>query len=348
MTIPSINTTFLQYPTIYFETDVPIGSRLVILGTGETGTSYHPMAANSSKMMLSLFGEGSIASAYQTLIQVTASVPVYGMKVEYEDYASAFQVLESFEFDLLFLPDVDLLEEVEIRNSFLAFAKNKEEKGQLVHAISSLRSTTTYEQVLAKKELIASFSQEIGDDWVEQGKYFSLVFPQSEENSGAYYAGLLLSLTPNQSPVNKSLPLSTLTKHFTANELRTLRELGIVCMKETYKKGITFATAGCAVQTPGSVHQSIANFRIVQYILNQLSPRLQTFIGKPYVPYQREVIEEQVEWLLLLSKEKGMLRAYDYEVMVYPVEGIITVALSLVPIFSVQAITTHTQVRVYR
>lgn len=346
---PSPSVEFFQHPPIYIYREVTIGKRLVILAEAEDGDLYNPILVYNKDMARDLFKSGALLQAYEDACTYQDNLYAYLMRIEPYMYELAFSVLESFDFDLMFIHEVHYDIQREVIDQFISFAQSKEEMGSLVHGITTLSAKKQYADVVSLFESIASFTIEVGDDVIETGKYLSIVLNQSGiKDAGAVYAGILAALDPEVSPINKTIPNFTLAFELEKEEIVALRNAGIVCFKSTYKKGVTCTSSSCAVKTEGSVHKHISNFRIAQFLINEVASELQPFIGKPSNSFQLDTIDELIDAICLEHMELERIRDYAYELSIEQVKGFIYVNIEIVPIFSVHSIPTHTRVRVFK
>lgn len=349
MTKPSPSVKYLQHPHIYVQKTIAIGKRLVIISEAEEGEYFNPTLVYSKDMARELFGGGSLVQAYEDACTFEDGLHVFLMRIEPFAYELAFSVLEAFDFDLLFINEVHFDNQREVIEQFLSFARNKEEKGNLIHGITTLSSGLDYSKLLPLFKPIKELTKDFGDDSIETGKYLSLVVNQGEfKDAGAVYAGVLTASEPEVSPINKTIPNFTLSFEFEKEEILTLRSVGIVCFKNTFKKGVTCTSSSCAVSTEGSVHKHISNFRIAQSLINQVAMELQPLIGKTNVMRQAEKAEEIIDAICLEHMSLNRIRDYNYFLSVQELYGNIEVEIEVVPIFSVHAMTTHTRVRIFR
>lgn len=346
---PSPSVEYLQYPNIYIEREVLIGRRLVIIAESDAGSFYDPLLIYNKDMAVEFFGGGDLIQCYEDAVSYQDNISIFLMRIEPYGYETALSVLEAFEFDLFFINEVHFDKHIELFKNLIDFAQLKEEKGSLVHAITTLSSGLDYEAVLYLKDSIQSLSQEDGDDTFELGKYLSLVVNQMEnKNAGAVYAGMLASTDVQVSPINKTISNVTLDFEFTKKEILELRSTGIVCFKNTFKKGVTCTSSSCAVSTAGSVHKHISNFRIAQALINQVSMELKPLIGMPNPTIQATRCEEIVDAICFEQMSLERIRDFNYDIRSNALQGYVEVEIEIVPIFSVHGMTTHSRVRVYK
>jgi hypothetical protein len=135
---------------------------------------------------------------------------------------------------------------------------------------------------------------------------------------------------------------------YTKDEILKLREVGIVCFKSTFKKGVTCTSSSCAVSTEGSVHKHISNFRIAQSLINEASMELEPFIGTTNLRFQTMNIQEIVIAICEDYMRMDRIRDYEYSISINEFYGYIDLEIEIVPIFSVHGMTTHSRVRVFK
>ncbi|MGV7000177.1 hypothetical protein ACWA2C_15940 [Priestia megaterium] len=345
---PSVN--FYQYPNIYIERETAIGKRLVIVAEADKGDFYDPTLIYTKDMAADFFGGGQLVQAYEDATTFQEGLSIYLMRIEPMMYEDAFSVLEALTFDLLYIDGVHYDKHKEIILMFIELAKIKEEKGNLIHGITTLSSAyKTYTSLIKLRKSIAELAIDSGDDFIERGKYLSIVVDQAEfKNAGAVYAGMLAYLDPEVSPVNKTIPNINLTVEYTKDQILDLRSIGIVCFKNTFKKGVTCTSSSCAVSTDGSVHKHISNFRIAQSLINQVALELQPLIGKTNILYQTLNAEDILNGVCDEFVSLSRIRDYNYNIVPDTLNGAIDVEIEFVPVFSVHSMSTHTRVRVFK
>lgn len=345
---PSPNIEYLQHPHIYTPKELSIGKRLVILAEADEGPLYEPVLVYHNDMAANFFKGGDLIRSYQDACVFKENIPAFLMRIEPGEYDIAFGVLEAFSFDLLFLNEIHFNRDEEVINSFLKLCRTKEEQGNLVHGITTLESSEI-EDVLLLSSKINELATNFGDDVEETGKYLSLVTNQIEYyDAGAVYAGILTSLDPEVNPVNKKIKNVSLSKEYTKEEIKYLQASGVVCFRNTFKNGVTCASSSCAVITAGSVHKHISNFRIAQYLINQVSMELRPFVGGSNPTFQAMDIESIVDSICIEHVSLNRLRDYNYQIVPNDFYGNIEVKIEIVPIFSVHSITTHSRVRILK
>lgn len=345
---PSPSIEYLQHPHLYVERTIANGKRLVMVAEADKGELYEPILVYSKDMAYDFFGGGQLVSAYEDATTFQEGLEVYLMRIEPFQHEVAFGVLEVFDFDLLYLDSVHFDLDPDLFQAILDFSYLKQEKGNLVHTITTLSSGLDKHGVLSLRESIGNLTIDNGDETVETGKFLSLVADQiSYKKAGAVYAGILAAVDPEVSPINKTVPDISLELEFSKEEIEWLREIGIVCFKNTFKKGVTCTSSSCAVSTPGSVHKHISNFRIAQSLINQVALELQPFVGSTNLSFQAMNIEDVI--VAICEDFVGSrIRDYDYALSISERQGYIDVEIEIVPIFSVHSMTTHSRVRVFK
>lgn len=345
---PSPSIEYLQHPHLYVERTVANGKRLVMVAEADKGELYEPVLIYSKDMAYEFFGGGPLVSAYEDATTFQEGLEIYLMRIEPFQYEVAFGVLEVFDFDLLYLDNVHFDKNPDMFQMILDFSLIKQEKGSLVHTITTLSPSLGKQGILSLKGSIASLTIENGDESIETGKYLSIVPDQFlYKKAGAVYAGMLSAIGPEVSPINKTVSDVSLKMEFVKEEIEWLREIGIVCFKNTFKKGVTCTSSSCAVSTPGSVHKHISNFRIAQSLINQVSLELQPFVGSTNLSFQAMNIEDVI--VAICEDFVGTrIRSYDYTLSISERQGYIEVEIEIVPIFSVHSMTTHSRVRVFK
>lgn len=349
MKLPSPSIEFLQEAHLYVERTVELGKRLVILAEAEKGALYEPVLVHRTDIAVDLFGSGNLVKAYEDATTYKSGLDIYLMRVEPFQYEAAFSVLETMNFDLLFLDGFHFDANADLYEEILAFAKIKQDMGTLIHVITTLSRSMTFLELKTLFDSIKGLSLEAGDETEETGKYLSVVTDQMEyRNAGAVYAGLLAATNPEVSPINKSIPSVSLEVEFTKDEILELREAGIVCFKTTFKNGVTCTSSSCAVSTAGSVHKHISNFRIAQSLINQISLELQPFIGTTNLRLQTIDIEEILIAICEEAISQARIRDYDYAIAMNELMGYLDIEIEAVPIFSVHGMTARSRMRVFK
>lgn len=340
-------------PTVEFQSNsafeiyrpLTIGRRLVVVGRATGGPMHEPIIIYNEQLAENIFGSGPLVDRYRDVKQVNEEADVVCIRIENREFDHVYRALEAYDFDLIYIDNFRFgSSETEIQQ-FIDFAQSKEQLGSLIHGFFDL---SLYEDKEVISQLIASFTFEDMIDTYERGKYFSVVSNQvAGHQAGAIYAGHILALEPGVSPVNKTIDVK-LQQEWSKEELIELQQMGVVAFRNTFKNGVVCANSTCAVQTPESAHKNIANFRIVQYLVQELSNALQDRIGRVQNTMQIEKVYEIVEGKLTEYEESDRIRQGDYSIIFNNQEGTILINILLVPIFTVESIRAYSQVRIYR
>jgi hypothetical protein len=342
---PSPSIQYFQLPNQYFTDPLPIGRRLIILGESTKGSFYNPTPVSSINAAQTLFGDGPLVDRF-TDATVAAQQAIYLMRIEPQAFQLAFGYLEKFPFDLIYVDGLYYNTSPDLIQAFIDFAKEKEYQGQLIHGFFDLESMNTMEDYrnLYPSILNLSIPVEVGIE--ETGKYFSIVADQFQDRrAGAVYAGLVSSLDPEKSPVNKPLNV-TLKQEFQKDEILELRSAGIVCFKNSLKKGVVCTSSSCAVATEDSPHKHISNFRIAQYLIEEIAAEQDKLIGKIGIAATMSDVENLVESILSEYVLLGRIKTGAYTITSDDLNGIIYTTIEIVPVFSVYQMSSTTQVRV--
>jgi hypothetical protein len=344
--MPSPNIEYRSLPHIFENRNVPTGKRLIILAEAEEGTFYEPIQTYRLSIAEKHFRSGALIDCYKDASIYDENLDIYLMRVEANNFRLAFEYLKPFTFDLVYLHGLRAESEEDL-DAFIELAREKEQKGHLIHGIVDLQLFNEISEIETTVAYIRSLTHETVFDIEESGKYLSFVVDQFKEKAGAVYAGVVTSLKPEESPINKTLAVE-LEHEFSKEMIHALKDIGIVCFRDSYKKGVVCASASCAVSTPGSVHKHISNFRIVQYVLYDITLGLQDYIGNTMSPFHIANISTVISDILNDYKRNIVIRDYEFTIMTDQEEGTIYVDIELVPAFSTQRVTAHSQIRVFK
>jgi hypothetical protein len=341
---PSQSIEYIQLPNSYFSTYLPTGKRLVLLGESTQGELYNPIPISNVEIAKAVFGSGPLIDRLNDVAAGNSS-GVYLMRIEPNAFQKAWGYLIKFPFDLIYNDGLTFSEAGSLISSFIAFAKEKEEMGQLIHGFFDAGS----KEMDNLRELyipIMKLSVPVEDGIEEQGKYLSVVADQmKEKKAAAVYAGFLSSLNPEISPVNKTLDVELATE-YSNKEIDELGAAGIVCFKKTFKKGVVCATSSCAVSTPGSAHKHIANFRIAQWLIQEIAEKQDLLVGRVgYIPVLEDlrlIAASTIQSYIDLNR----ITSGTFEV--YADGPYMRTDIEIVPIFSVYRMSSTVQVRVRR
>lgn len=342
---PSPSIEYYQLPHIFYSADLPIGKRLVVVGQSTKGDYYNPVTITSKAMAEDIFGSGPLLDRFQDVLDGGAS-GAFLMRMEGEQFKKVLDVLTPFPLDLLVIDGMYYNNHQDMITNFIEFAKDKEYQGQLIHGFFGLHGLDTFEQIESVFELIQAHSIPTEDGLEETGKYISVVVDQfQDKNAAAVYAGLAAALSPEISPVNKTLNVS-LKYEFDKEQIFALRAAGLVCFKDSFKKGVVCTSSTCAVATEDTPHKHLSNFRIAQVTIQEVAQEQQKFVGRVGVAFVAGEVEEIVESILLEKVKNRWIKDYGFLIQVDQLKGLVTTEIELVPVFSVHSMTHSSQVRV--
>lgn len=341
---PSANIDYFQLPHIYFSDSNTVGDRLIIMGESTRGEYYDPKPISNLELALAYFGDSPLTDRYKDAIAGGMSL-VYLMRIEPNAFQTAWDYLIKFPFDLIYMDGFNFIEMPELIHSFIEFAKEKEYMGQLIHGFIDA-GTSSMEEITPYFENIRELSVETSNGIEELGKYISIVMSHVKgHKAAALYAGKVTDLDPQISPVNKTFDVE-LVVEYANDEMKLLDEVGVVCFKKTLKKGVVCAISSCAVATEGSAHKHIANFRIAQSLIQDLSAQQELLVGRVGYAPVIEDLNEIARTTLNRYMQLARIKSGSYQVRVdWP--KLIT-EVEIVPVFSVYSITSTAQVRVRR
>lgn len=327
--------------------EIEAGRRLVLVGTSEKGELYEPIIIYNKGQALEVFGSGQLVDFYESLSLLSENSPVVLLRTEDKGYLKALRALSSLDFDLVYLGSI--VDDFDSKiDPFIELCKEKERAGSLVHGFFKL-SLSSDKDLLYSKLKSLSFDNDSAS--YENGKYFSLVMDQfKSSNSAVVYATLVADLDVGASPVNKPLNVE-LSHHFTKREIQELHRRGIVCFRDSIVNNVVCASPTCAVLTIDSAHKNIANYRVVQSMMQEFKERVNHLVGNPfsYGGFGSSVeAQEIMDQLIDEYIRDQIIRAAEYSVQENELEGYIHFHLKIVPIFSVEYISAYPQLRIYR
>ncbi|RHW31991.1 hypothetical protein [Oceanobacillus profundus] len=343
--MPSPTIEYTPYEFIENLPSLSIGKRIVIVGESHDGPYYEPIIVHNMKVAEGIYQYGPLLERYRDALQVDDSIEVIFLRIEENRFDKAYQVLLSYTFDLIYFDNFNFGKSEEDIQKYLDFAGEKEYQGELVHGFFSIEPHDDLDKI---NSIISSFTFDNSIDIQEMGKYISLVLNQTSGYVGAMiYAALVTSLNPEVSPVNKQLDIYLHTE-YTKNELLQFQKQGIVAFRSSILNGNVISNATCAVQTPGSVHKSISNFRISQHLINELSNVFHNEIGEVQNEIQINRIQALIEEKLQDFIDLNRIRQGDYTIIANNIQGEINIELEFVPIFTTSTMTGHTKLNIYR
>jgi hypothetical protein len=346
---PKINYQRNSPVTLYRE--IPEGKSLIVAGTSEKGTLYNPIRIHNEDNVIDNFGSGPLLDRYHELIYYFQNMDVYMMRIEANSYSPIYRVLSSFDCDYLYIDQFNFGNSKQNLVDFVDFALDQEARGRWVHLFSEIMPIETDGDLEQVKACIAGLTLYYNNTLHEFGRFFSAVYDQfSNAKAGIVYAGILLSLDNEISPINKTIDHVYLSKEFTRKQLFDLDHSGIVCFRNSLKRGIVCAAAPCACNTPGSAYGHITNFRIMQYLINMVQNSFNKYIGKLNLLMYENDMNSLLDQILDQMKNDEMIRDYDFridldEASMYTVANLNILA---VPIFTTKTIRASVQLRIFK
>jgi len=338
---PSPSIEYIQLPHLYFGGGIERGKRLVIAAESTQGDYYNPLPIGDVEYAKHVFGSGPLIDRYSDVSLFEEDV--YLMRIERNAFHDVFKCLAPFPLDLLYVDGLYFDQHYDEIQAFIDFAKEKEHQGQLIHGFINISKDADIDQVKGQIRQLSIITE---DGTEETGKYLSAVLNQfKNQSAAAVYAGLVASLDVGKSPVNKTIDNVELS-YEVDDKIKEYRGAGIVCFRQSFKKGVVCASAPCAVATKDSVHKQISNFRIAQDIINEIAIMQQAYVGRIGFNLVVSELETLTEELLLNRVGLQQIRKYDFEITGDPINGIINTSIEVVPIFSIQSMTGYAQVKV--
>lgn len=154
----------------------------------------------------------------------------------------------------------------------------------------------------------------------DRGHYLSLVcadlVSEGRRRSAApAYAGLIAA-AGLESTTNTSVSgFSEQYVEFTGEDMRHLARWGLVTFRRSLKRGLV-VTSGVTAGLGGPLHY-LPNVRSVQYVVARLKHALDPYLGLTRNPVSaQDVVQQTVEQALRAMVGEGVLRWYDFSVLV--------------------------------
>lgn len=347
-----MESTKIEYQQHHYLTDyvnVSIGKRLIIIGESSMGTLYEPTKVYNQKMAEAIFGSGPLVERAKEIVNQSGRVEMHLMRIESGAFIYAIDVIKSLHFDLLLLDSLEFHEKnKDVIEHYINMAYDKANTGRLIHAFVQTEAFDHVNELYNAIHMIEELTARIGLENYEFGKYLSVVANHlSGDSSAAMYASLVSVLPIGESPVNKTIK-AEIKKHLTKDEIRLLRDSGIVCFKKSYHHGTVCCSPTCAVATMGSCHKNIANYRIVQSIINEISEGLSELIGTTINSRTMENSKKLIEYTLNRNIREEVITDFSYEIQIDAFKNFMNVRIDLWPIFTVEKIVTHSQIRILK
>ena len=326
-----------------------IGKRLIIIGEAQSGPLHEPIKVYNRKMAEAIFKSGPLVERVKDIIDQSGQIEMHVMRIESEEFIYAMDIIKTLDFDLLVLDSLEFHEDNKFEiEHYVNMAYEKANTGRLIHAFFKVREFENINELYGVFNMIEELTAKVGIEIYEFGKYLSVIADQlAGVDTSATYASLIAGLGVGESPVNKPIKAG-LRKHLTKDEIRLLRDKGLVCFKDSYHNGTVCCSPTCAVATLGSYHKNITNYRIVQYIINEISEGLSELVGSTVRSGTISNAEKLVQYVLERNVREGILKEYDYEIRIEALDGLMYVTVAMVPIFTVEKIVTHSQIRILK
>lgn len=344
---------YIQYeklPDSIQEEKTPVGKRLILLSLSSKGEIHDPLTVNNPLMAEHFFGEGPLLDLYESARKGNENVNIMLMRTEEGKWQEALLALESYEFDFLSTNLFFADDEPDYIQSFIHLAQRKEHHGQLIHGFFSVKNHMSESDKANLNAQISRYKIEMPyfDEVDEQGKYLSFVVDQlNEYHAAGFYAGFITSFDSEISPVNKEMNGVSLKKEFSNGVLRELSSMGLVVFRDSFHHGPIVSSSSTAVQTEGSPHRHIANFRIAQELINLLALSFEQFIGQARNDFILEKIEEEIAFYLSKFKRLDKIKSqHEYSVSKGQDIHSVNVEISVVPIFSAYEIISRSIVSI--
>lgn len=336
---------YSKNPDIVLRRGSPIGKRLLILSEASKGEINEPVLVANAFMAENEFESGSLLDLYKDAEQANPEGNFVLMRIKRDQWQEALLAVESFQFDFLVTDLVRGDQDYSQVNDFIRFCQKKEQKGELVHGFFAVNHGMSESEKASLNTQIAQYKIDLPyfDEIDEQGKYFSFVSDQLNENhAAAYYAAFLTSLESQVSPVNKEMNDISLKKDYSKANIREIHEIGVVTFRSSFHHGVVVANSTTAVQTKDSPHKHISNFRIAQELINRLSQSFQQFIGQANNEFISEKIENEIDYeIQSFIRDEKIKDEYEYSIDATSDLYHINVAITIVPIFSVYKIESQ-------
>lgn len=233
----------------------------------------------------------------------------------------------------------------------LNFAAMREVQGMPVHVVIQAdppvppsESDDEWKQALIEwcRSNAPCYQEYVDGSLLDFGRYLSIVLSYGVSDGTAFpgapsYAGLLVSLEPWTSPMNKSLlGFDGVYPEFTDNEMVELSRFGFVVFERTIRRGIV--PHGAVTAADGFYSNAFA-VRIRDHILRSVSSSVSSVVGRLKGRIDLDsVIEGTVTSVMEPLVQDEVIRTYSYDFSVDGDEVVIT--LEAVPAGEVQAVRT--------
>lgn len=336
-----------NYLTEY--SNVPAGQRILIIAEAEDGPLHEPTMVYTEKMAKAIFKNGPLIDRTRELLTQMGATTTYVMRIEAEEFMHALDIIKGLDFDLLFIDGLDFSERYKEEIAFyLNMAHEKANLGRLIHTFMKVDEVDDLNELHNEFMMIEEMRHQMGFEQFEFGKYLSVVADQiSGAHSALVYMATVAELTIGESPVNKPIKYP-LKKVFSKDEIRILRDNGLVSFRDSFHYKTVCAASPCAVTTPKSPHRNITNFRIVQITINEIVEGLNTLVGGNINSRSIDKAERYIAQNLELKIIDGILQDYTYEITVDGLKHTMYIKIEMVPVFTVEKVVTHAQIKLLK
>ena len=156
----------------------------------------------------------------------------------------------------------------------------------------------------------------------------------------AAYCGLVSSLAANISTTNKAIPgVVGVTKSMSANHSAAIARKHYVTLRQ---KANNYVVAdGITAAGSDSYFTRLTTTRITNEVIQQVRAVSDPYIGEPNTVEKRNALEGQINEILSLMQQDGMIQAFKMQLLTTTqdiIDGNIKIALSIVPAFEIRRI----------
>lgn len=186
---------------------------------------------------------------------------------------------------------------------------------------------------------------------IDLGKYISVVadhpFLRNNWYSAGYrasfaasYAGFYVGLPPASAPTNKKVNSADIVYKMSLGALDSLTAAGFVTLRQ--KAVGVVVTDSPTATLPNSDWRRLSTVRIVKAIVDGVRAAVEPFIGEGTSAAVRASMQNAVEKVLMAGKKGGFLQDYKpfqiVQTATMEVQGIVSIALTLIPAFEIRQI----------
>ena len=156
----------------------------------------------------------------------------------------------------------------------------------------------------------------------------------------AAYCGLVSSLAANVSTTNKAIPgVVGVTKPMSANHSAAIARKHYVTLRQ--KTNNYVVADGITAASSDSYFTRLTTTRITNEVIQQVRAVSEPYIGEPNTVEKRNALEGQINEILSLLQQDGMIQAFKMQLLTTTqdiIDGNIKIALSIVPAFEIRRI----------